>query len=75
MMAEMRTGHEEMMAMLDDHHEMMMACLGKMEATDFKANPEEVKSESEHWEVPKEEDTGKSSGALKKHRGQHQAVE
>jgi hypothetical protein len=49
----------------------MMACLGKMEA-----NPEEMQSEAEHWEVPKEEATVKSSGAPKKHhRGQYVAAE
>jgi hypothetical protein len=37
--------HEEMMAKLDVHHEKMMACLGKMEATDFEANTEEMQSE------------------------------
>jgi hypothetical protein len=72
---EMRTGHKEMMAKLDAHHERMMACLGKTEATDLEANPEDMESGAEHREVPKEEAAAKSSGALKKcHRGQHLAA-
>jgi hypothetical protein len=57
---------EEMPAKLDAHHESMMArmnsqlmkmkaCLGKTEAMDLEANPEETESEVEHEEVPKEE--------------------
>jgi hypothetical protein len=29
---------------IDTHHERMMACLGKIKAMDFEANPEEMKS-------------------------------
>jgi hypothetical protein len=46
----------------------MMACLGKMDATDLKTNPE-VKSEVEHEEVPNEDtpvETGKAPN--KRHR-------
>jgi hypothetical protein len=32
----------------------MMSCLGKTDATDLKANPEETESEPKHWEVPQE---------------------
>jgi hypothetical protein len=75
MQEEMRVGHEEMMAKLDAHHERMVACLGKTEATDLKANPEEVKPETVHREVPKEEAAVKYSGALKKrHRHRHLAA-
>jgi hypothetical protein len=31
------------------------ACLGKTEATDLEANPQEIESEAEHEEVPKKE--------------------
>jgi hypothetical protein len=46
---------KQMMAMLDAHHERIMAPLGKTEATDFKANPEEMESVTEQQEIPKEE--------------------
>jgi hypothetical protein len=42
--------HEEMMAKLYAHHEMMMACLGKTEATDLEENPEKIQSEAVHRE-------------------------
>jgi hypothetical protein len=43
--------------------------------TDLKANPEEMESEAEYWEVHTEEATVKSFGAVKKrHRGQHLAA-
>jgi hypothetical protein len=52
--ASLREMKEEMLAKLDSHHERMMArmdsqlekikaCLGKMEATDLEANPEEIR--------------------------------
>jgi hypothetical protein len=64
-----------MMAKIDAHHEGMMACLGKAEATDLEANPEKMQSEAMHREVPKEEAAAKSSGALKKpHRGRQVAA-
>jgi hypothetical protein len=37
-----------MMARMDTQLERIEACLEKMEATDFEANPEETGSESEH---------------------------
>jgi hypothetical protein len=40
------------------------ACLGKTEATNLLASPEEIESEVEHEEVPKEETSVKTSGAL-----------
>jgi uncharacterized protein YicC (UPF0701 family) len=55
MMAEMRTNHQEMMAMLNSHYERMMACLGKTDALDLKANPEEREPEAEQREVPKKD--------------------
>jgi hypothetical protein len=65
-----------MMAKLDAHHERMVACLGKMEAMDVVANPEEIQSKVEHWEVPNKEAAVKSSGALKKwHRDGNLAAE
>jgi hypothetical protein len=49
--------------------------LEKMEATDLKANPEEMKSESEHWEVPKEDAIVKPVQGWKKwHRDRHLAA-
>jgi hypothetical protein len=46
--ADRKAYHKEMIAMLDAHHERMMACLGKMEADTEKI---------EHQENPKEEAT------------------
>jgi hypothetical protein len=70
--AKIDTAHEERMVKLDAHHERIMSCLGKMEATDLKANPEEMQSEVEHREVPKEEAAVKFSGAWKKrHRDRY----
>jgi hypothetical protein len=49
-----------------------MACLGKTEVTDLEANPEEMESEAEYREVPKEHaavETGKAPN--KRHRGWH----
>jgi hypothetical protein len=47
--AEMKAGYEQttarLKAKLDAHHERMMACLGKTEATDLEASPEEMESE------------------------------
>jgi phosphoribosylformylglycinamidine (FGAM) synthase-like enzyme len=43
---------ERMSAMLDAHHERIMASLGKRKATDFKAIPEEMESVMEHQEIP-----------------------
>jgi hypothetical protein len=43
------------MAILDAHHERIMTSLGKTEATNFKGNPDEVKSVTEHQEIPKGE--------------------
>jgi hypothetical protein len=48
-----------------------------MEATDLKVpNPEDMKSEVEHWKVPKEDAVGKPvKGRKMWHRGQKQAAE
>jgi non-ribosomal peptide synthetase component E (peptide arylation enzyme) len=51
--AKMDADNEEMMVKLNAEHERIMSCLGKTEATNFKANPEEMQSEAEHREVPK----------------------
>jgi hypothetical protein len=53
--AEMDTHHKKMMALSDAHHERTMASLGKTEATDFKAIPEETESVMEHQEILKED--------------------
>jgi hypothetical protein len=73
--ARMGAGHEEMMAKLDAHHEMKMACLKKTEATDFEANLEDMESGAEHREVPEEHaavETGR--GPNKKYWGRHLAT-
>jgi hypothetical protein len=73
---EMRASHKEMMAILDAHHERMMACLGKTEATDQKTNPEENESVAELQEVPKEHAEVKPVKRLRKrHRGWNLAAE
>jgi hypothetical protein len=60
---------------MHSHHERMMACLGRMEATDLEANPEE-ESVVEHQEVPKEEAAVKPVGGLgNRHRGRYLAAE
>jgi hypothetical protein len=51
----MEAHHERMMTKTDSQLEKMKACLGKTEAADLEANPEEIESEAEHEEVPKEE--------------------
>jgi hypothetical protein len=38
----MRATHKEMMVILDAHHERIMACVGRKEAMDQEANPEEI---------------------------------
>jgi hypothetical protein len=61
---------------LDAHHESMMACLGKMEATNLEANPEEMQSKVVHREVPKEDAAVKTGRALnKQHRSRNLAAE
>jgi hypothetical protein len=47
----------------------MEACLGKTEAMDLEATPEEMESEVVHEEVPKEEDAVKNFRVLKKQHG------
>jgi hypothetical protein len=53
--ARMDASHKKTMFMLDAHHERIMASLRKMEATNFKADPEEMESVTQHQEVPNEE--------------------
>jgi hypothetical protein len=76
MLAKMEANQGKLMAKLDAHHERMMtkidsqlavmeACLGKTEATDLQADPEEMEPEGVHEEVPIAEATVKTSGALK----------
>jgi hypothetical protein len=72
--ARTEANHEEVMAKLDVHSEKMMASLGKREATDLEANPEEKESEAEHWEVPKEHAAMETGRAPNKwHRDRHLA--
>jgi hypothetical protein len=67
--ARAEANHEKMMAKLDAHHEIILACLGKTEAMDLEANPEEMQFVVEHWEVPKEHATVKSVGGPRKRHG------
>jgi hypothetical protein len=61
---------------MDAHQETIMACLGKTEATDLKASPEEIQSVSKHREVPKEHAAVKPvRGLRKRHKGQNLATE
>jgi hypothetical protein len=65
--------HERLLAMqrkmigkMDACHERIMACLGRTEATDLVANPEEKESVPEHRVVPKEQAAVKPVGGLRK---------
>jgi hypothetical protein len=70
-MAEIRAWRKE-----KADQEAMKACLGKTEATDMEANPEEIVSKMEHEKVPKEDAIVKSAGGLwKRHRGRNLAAE
>jgi hypothetical protein len=60
LLAQMKAGHEEMMAEMRVCREVTEAYSEKMEA-----NPEETKSVAEHWELPKEEATVETIGSLK----------
>jgi multidrug resistance efflux pump len=67
--------HKRMMARVLFQLEKMVACLGEMEAMDLEANSEEIKSKTEHEEVPKEEAVLETFGALKEWYGDwHLAV-
>jgi hypothetical protein len=72
---EMKAQMASLISWVDAQQERMMACLGRMEAMDLEANPEEKESEAEHREVPKEDEAVKPVGALKKqHSGWHLAA-
>jgi hypothetical protein len=68
MSAKMDAQHKKMMAIIDAHHERTVASLGKMEAKDFKAIPEEMETVMEHQEIPKEDATVMPVGELRKRR-------
>jgi hypothetical protein len=88
--ASTKSTQEEMKAKLDSHDRKLMtimkagkekqeamreACLGKKEAIDLKANPEETKFNEVYEEVLKEEATVETHGALRKWNGdQHLAI-
>jgi hypothetical protein len=60
---------------MDSQLEKVEACLGEKEAMDLEVNPEEIESKVEHEEVPKEEATVETFGALKEqYRDRHLAV-
>jgi hypothetical protein len=76
---EIRAGLELMASLVSRmgaHQERIMACLGKMDDMDLKANPEEKESKAVHKEVSKEHTAVKPIGGLRKwHRGQNLATE
>jgi hypothetical protein len=68
----METKFGSLAAKLDGWQKQMQANQEASKATYLKANPVEMESETEHWEVPMEEAAVKSSGAMKKqHRARH----
>jgi hypothetical protein len=67
--ANLKETNGEMIAKTDSQLEKMKFCLGKTEATDLEAHPEERESEAVHEEVPKEEAAVQSVVALKKRHG------
>jgi hypothetical protein len=63
------------MAIIGAHNERMLACLGKTEVTDLKTTDEEMESETEHREVPKEGAVVKRIYGRKRwHRGRKEAA-
>jgi hypothetical protein len=65
---EIRCGQAEIRSIVNAWGEGMMAYLGKTDATDLKANPEERQSAGEHQEVPREEAAVMPVGEQKKRR-------
>jgi hypothetical protein len=51
LLARMEAYHKKRMAMVDVHQKRMMACLGQMEATDFRVNPEKMEPNPEENEA------------------------
>jgi hypothetical protein len=72
--AEMKAGYEEMTAKLEARDERMTACLGKTEATDLEASPEDKESEAEHEKVPTDAAVKPFGTKKKRHRDRHLAV-
>jgi hypothetical protein len=75
-MAKLAAHHERMMARMDSQLKKMEACLGKMEAMDLEANPEEKEAMVyQHQEVLNEVAILETTGALEdQYVGQHLAV-
>jgi hypothetical protein len=67
--------HERMIARMGSHIEKMEACLGKTEAMNLEAKPEKIQSEAENEEVPKEEVTVETFGALERYGDRHLIVQ
>jgi hypothetical protein len=65
MLAKLDAHDERLMARMDSQLEKMEACLGKMEAADLEANPEEIEFKAEREEIPKEEAAVETFGTLK----------
>jgi hypothetical protein len=55
MLARMEVHHVRIMAKMDAQLEEIEALLGKTDAMNLEASPEEIESEAENEEVPKEE--------------------
>jgi hypothetical protein len=73
LMATMKASHERIEALMDVSQEMTQVCPETMKSKE--PNSEEMKFEAVHEEIPKEEATVKSLGALKKwHGDRHLAV-
>jgi hypothetical protein len=69
MLAKMEANQDRMMVEMDSQLQKMDACLGQTEATDLEANPEEIRSDAVHEEVPKENAVVKTIRAQKKQHG------
>jgi hypothetical protein len=71
----METQFASLATKLDGWRKETLADREASKTMDLKANPEDMKSEMEHWEVPTEEAAVKSLGTMKKrHRSRHLAA-
>jgi hypothetical protein len=71
----METQFVSLAAKLDGRRKEMQDYREASKITDFKANSEEIESESEYREVPKEDAVGKPvKGRKKQHKGRKQAA-
>jgi hypothetical protein len=67
----METQFGSLVAKLNGWRKQMEADQKVSKTTDLKSNPEEMESEAEHWELPKEDSIAKPvKGLRKRHWGQ-----